>query len=148
TRGTRLPSTPRIPRRRQISASAWRGDLCAAHRRTSHVSARRPGTVAVTPERSRAPRLCPVKPPAARGRLRMKKAVPARCDVGAAVTRLAGELVVAPSSRARSAVLDQLRRRLHASDALLWLCNGVQASCVLHQSGGQTGGVSKVVELE
>jgi len=78
----------------------------------------------------------------------MKKAVPARCDVGAAVTRLAGELVVAPSSRARSAVLDQLRRRLHASDALLWLCNGVQASCVLHQSGGQTGGVSKVVELE
>ena len=99
-------------------------------------------------DRSRRPRICAVEPPPPRGRLRMKKAVQTRCDVGAAVTRLAGELVIAPSSRARSAVLDQLRRRLHASDALLWLCNGTQASCVLHESGGQPDGFSKVVELE
>ena len=99
-------------------------------------------------DRSRRPRICAVEPPPPRGRLRMKKAVQTRCDVAAAVTRLAGELVIAPSSRARSAVLDQLRRRLHASDALLWLCNGTEASCVLHVSGGQPDGFSKVVELE
>ena len=102
----------------------------------------------MTLDRSRASRVCEVKPATPRGRLRMKRAVPTRCDVGAAVTRLAGELVIAPSSRVRSAVLEQLRRRLHASDALLWLCNGIQASCVLHESGGQPGGFSKVVELE
>jgi PAS domain S-box-containing protein len=99
-------------------------------------------------DRTHAPRICEVKPPAPRGRLRMKKAAPTRCDVGAAVTRLAGELVIAPSSRTRSAALDQLRRRLHASDALLWLCSGIQASCVLHESGGQSGESSKMVELE
>jgi len=55
----------------------------------------------------------------------MIKALPARCDVAAAVASLANELLTAfPGRPDGPALLDRLRRRLTATDAVVWACEG------------------------
>jgi len=56
---------------------------------------------------------------------RMIKAQPTRCDVASAVASLANELVTTfPGQPDCAALLDRLRRRLNASDAVVWACEG------------------------
>jgi hypothetical protein len=59
----------------------------------------------------------------------MAKAAP-RDDIAAAVARLADELLDARTGdgQAPAAGLDRLRRRLRASEAVLWLCDGNDVS--------------------
>jgi PAS domain S-box-containing protein len=83
----------------------------------------------------------------ARQRLRMKSASPSRCDIGAATARLADEVLTGPNGGDRSAALDHMRQRLHASEALLWLCNDERAVCVLDE-GGEQALFSRSVRLE
>ena len=55
----------------------------------------------------------------------MVKALPAHCDVASAVASLANELLTTfPGQPDGAALLDRLRRRLNASDAVVWVCEG------------------------
>jgi hypothetical protein len=56
----------------------------------------------------------------------MIKALPARCDVASAVASLANEMLTTtfPGRPDGAALLDRLRRRLNATDAVVWVCEG------------------------
>jgi len=56
---------------------------------------------------------------------RMIKALPAHCDVASAVASLANELLTTfPGQPDGAALLDRMRRRLNATDAVVWVCEG------------------------
>src|SRR5688572_814477 len=85
----------------------------------------------------------------ARRRLPMKK-MAARCDTAAAVAYLADELLNPPpgAAGAPAVILDHLRSRLHAIDALVWLCDGTRASRALHVGRRDQTRIASLVPLD
>ena len=74
--------------------------------------------------------------------------LPARFDVMGAVAHLTDELLNPPSGMADPvAALDHLRRRLHATDALVWSCDGGRASRALHVGTAAAGDAPSVIDL-
>src|SRR5688572_6994147 len=118
-----------------------------------HLTPNRPDTISIP--RGMSPADSPRMPATvqhaeiARRRLPMKK-MSARCDTAAAVAYLADELLNPPpgAAGAPAVILDHLRRRLHAIDALVWLCDGTRASRALHVGRRDQTGIAPLVPLD
>ena len=67
---------------------------------------------------------------------RLVKALPAHCDIASAVASLANELLAMFPARDGAALLDRLRRRLSASEAVVWACEGHAIRRVLWSGEG------------
>jgi PAS domain S-box-containing protein len=76
------------------------------------------------------------------------RALPPRYDIMGAVAHLADELLNPPSGSVDPvAALDHLRRRLHATDALVWSCDDGRASRALHVGTSAVADAPSVIDL-